>query len=189
MAVDSEGRLEWAARRDSPFFNERPEGMPVDLVVVHFISLPPGVFSGGDVERLFTGTLDTGAHPFYAGLEGLEVSSHFFIRRDGSVLQFVPVGKRAWHAGRSVFHGRSGCNDFSVGIELEGDEKTPFTDAQYDSLSRVVAELRKVLPIRFVTGHEFIAPGRKIDPGPFFDWKRLETLLGPDLTVETTPQA
>lgn len=172
--------------RFSPHSNERPEGTTIDLVVLHFISLPTGVFSGDAVERLFAGTLDTD-EPVFADLKGLRVSSHFFIRRTGEILSFVPVERRAWHAGVSVFHGRSDCNNRSVGIELEGTGELPFEDAQYEALAALLADLSAHLPIRWVTGHEHVAPGRKSDPGPFFDWRRLARAL-PRLRFDLRPQ-
>lgn len=172
--------------RFSPHSNERPEGTTIDLVVLHFISLPAGVFSGDAVERLFEGTLNTEA-PVFADLKGLRVSSHFFIRRTGEILSFVPVERRAWHAGVSVFHGRPDCNSRSVGIEIEGTGEVPFEDAQYEALGALLADLSVRLPIRWVTGHEHVAPGRKSDPGPFFDWRRLAGAL-PRLRFDLRPQ-
>lgn len=158
--------------RKSPHWNERPEGTTIDLVVLHFISLPAGVFEGDAVGELFEGTLDTSRPPFEE-LAGLRVSSHFFIRRTGDVEQFVPVEKRAWHAGVSVFHGTPNCNDRSIGIEIEGTGEVPFTDAQYEALCGLLRTLADDYPVRWVTGHEHVAPGRKSDPGPFFDWARV----------------
>lgn len=172
--------------RFSPHSNERPEGTAIDLVVLHFISLPAGVFAGDAVERLFAGTLDTNL-PAFANLKGLRVSSHFFIRRTGEVLSFVPVERRAWHAGVSVFHGRPDCNDRSVGIELEGTGEVPFEDAQYEALAALLEDLSDRFPVRWVTGHEHVAPGRKADPGPFFDWRRLARAL-PGLCFDVRPQ-
>ncbi len=194
LAINAKGFLEGDGPltyrlSPSPFKNERPLGMPIDLLVLHFISLPPGVFEGDDVEALFMGRLDTSKDPFYAELQGLEVSSHFFIRRTGEVVQFVSTLSRAWHAGVSSFEGRTNCNDFSCGIELEGNEKTPFTDEQYQALSTVVMLLAQRHPIQWVTGHEFIAPGRKIDPGPYFDWARFSQTLPKGLRVVTKPFA
>jgi len=146
--------------------------MPVSLLVIHSISLPPDEFGGHDIERLFTNTLDCSAHPYYAGLQGVRVSSHFLIRRDGAILQFVPCDRRAWHAGVSNWRGRGRCNDFSIGIELEGCDSQPFDERQYRALIRLTRRLRRRYPIRDIAGHADIAPGRKTDPGPFFDWKR-----------------
>lgn len=159
-------------RIESPNQDERPAGTVVDLLVIHHISLPPGRFSGDAVERLFTNRLDPAADPAFVELEGLRVSSHLFIRRRGSVIQFVDGARRAWHAGVSDFQGRGRCNDYSVGIELEGDGSHPFTEAQYRRLSAVTAALCARLPLAYLAGHSDIAPGRKVDPGPCFDWGR-----------------
>lgn len=169
----------WSAARriDSPNFNARPAGMAVELVVLHSISLPPGVYGGDEIERLFTNTLDAEAHPYFDALRGLKVSSHFVLRRHGEVLQFVSTADRAWHAGASQWRGRSGCNDFSVGIELEGLEGEPFEPAQYEQLAVLMHALSRRHPLRAVAGHEHIAPGRKADPGPGFDWSRLRRQL------------
>lgn len=165
----------WAGARAvaSPNHGPRPAGTAVSLVVLHSISLPPGCYGGREVERLFTNTLDWDAHPYFQTIRGIEVSAHFFVRRGGRVVQFVGVDRRAWHAGRSSWQGRDNCNDFSVGIELEGLEGETFTDAQYRALSRVLAALRRVCPIEAIAGHEHVAPGRKADPGAGFDWPRL----------------
>ena len=154
----------------SPNFDMRPEGVPVDLIVIHSISLPPGSYGGSGIEQLFTNQLDPDAHPYYAQIAGLKVSSHFLIRRDGELVQFVPVASRAWHAGQSQWQGRERCNDFSIGIELEGDDDTPFETAQYETLQSLLVGLAKDWPIRAITSHAFIAPVRKTDPGPHFDW-------------------
>ena len=172
MKADTAGWFSGVRCVASPNCDARPSGVAVDLLVIHNISLPPGEFSGDAVERLFTNTLDTAAHPYYAQLEGLKVSAHFLIRRDGAIVQFVPCGKRAWHAGVSSWQGRARCNDFSIGIELEGSDDTPFDDRQYAALIRLTRRLRRVYPLRAITGHADIAPGRKTDPGPFFDWPR-----------------
>lgn len=168
----SDGWLDGARRLDSPNHDLRPSGVPVDLLVVHHISLPPGRFSGDAVQRLFTNRLDCDAHPFFAQLRGLRVSTHFLLRRRGELLQFVDCDARAWHAGVSSFQGRACCNDFSVGIELEGDGSTRFTRAQYRRLARLTAALCARYPLRWVAGHSDIAPGRKTDPGPHFDWQQ-----------------
>ena len=162
----------------SPNCDDRPEGTVIDMVVVHAISLPPGEFGGDDIERLFTNRLDPAAHPYFPAIASLRVSAHFLIRRDGGVIQFVPLGRRAWHAGASVWRGRERCNDFSVGIELEGSDDKPFEPAQYRRLAELVALIRHHHPISEVVGHADIAPGRKTDPGPHFDWRYLRTLLG-----------
>jgi len=154
---------------DSPNCDERPPGTEVTLAVLHCISLPPGQYGGGAIERFFTNRLDPHAHPYFAQIHGMQVSAHFLIRRDGELVQFVPVARRAWHAGASCWRGRSRCNDFSVGIELEGTEETPFEDAQYTTLIEVLRQLK----LKEVAAHSDVAPGRKSDPGPHFDWPRL----------------
>ena len=146
------------------------------MIVVHGISLPPGHFGGPEIEALFTNTLDWDAHPYFDEIRGLEVSSHLLIRRDGSVVQFVPFDQRAWHAGESCFRGRQRCNDFAIGIELEGEDETPYDDRQYDVLQAVLRALCDAYPAispREVAAHSDISPGRKTDPGPAFDWLRL----------------
>jgi AmpD protein len=162
-----------ARRVPSPNFGGRPSGSRITLAVVHSISLPPGVYGGDAIERLFTNTLPTDEHPYYAGLAGLQVSAHFLIRRDGALVQFVGVNDRAWHAGASSWAGRANCNDYSVGIELEGLEGDAFEAAQYDQLADLLGQLARRWPIRDAVGHEHVAPGRKQDPGPGFDWQRL----------------
>jgi len=162
---------------DSPNHDERPPGTEISLVVLHSISLPPGEYGGGDIERLFTNCLDPDAHPYFREICALKVSAHFLVRRDGSLVQFVPVERRAWHAGASSWRGRSRCNDFSVGIELEGCEAQPFAPAQYDSLTSLLKQLRSTLPIRDLCAHSDVAPGRKTDPGARFDWPRLLAAL------------
>jgi len=147
------------------------------LLVVHNISLPPAQFGGTGVIDLFLNRLDHAAHPYYASLRGLRVSSHFFLRRDGELVQFVPCDRRAWHAGVSQWLGRSGCNDFSIGVELEGTDELPYADVQYDELARLTREIKTRYPIRDIAGHSDIAPGRKTDPGPCFDWNRYRSLL------------
>ena len=173
------GWITEARRVDSPNFGPRPAQALIDLVVVHSISLPPGVYGGDGVERLFTNRLDWDAHPYFQSIRGLEVSAHFFVRRDGHLLQFVSTHDRAWHAGVSEWRGRAQCNDDSIGIELEGVEGDTFTDAQYQCLIELCQTLRSAHPIRFVAGHEHIAPGRKQDPGPGFDWTRVHAVLHP----------
>lgn len=162
-----------ASRRPSPNFGPRPAGVAVSLLVLHSISLPPAHYVGDAVQRLFQNRLDWDAHPYYQGIRGLEVSAHFFIRRSGRVLQFVSCDERAWHAGRSVWRGRENCNDFSIGIELEGIEGGLFEAAQYAALRRLLTSLARRYPLREVVGHEHVAPVRKSDPGPGFDWTRL----------------
>src|SRR6187399_2094579 len=158
---------------ESPNQDERPPGSEISLVVLHSISLPPGEYGGDSIERLFTNCLDPEAHPYFREVCGLKVSAHFLVRRDGSVIQFVPVERRAWHAGVSSWRGRERCNDFSVGIELEGSDADTFEAAQYDVLNRLLAALKKNYPITDIVGHSDIAPGRKTDPGPHFDWSRI----------------
>jgi len=162
---------------ESPNCDDRPDGVEVSLVVLHSISLPPGEYGGDSIERLFTNGLDPAAHPYFAEIRGLRVSSHFLVRRDGELIQFVPVERRAWHAGASSWRGRSRCNDFSVGIELEGTEEDVFTEAQYRALAVLLKDLQKKLPIRDLAAHSDVAPGRKTDPGARFDWARLLTDL------------
>ncbi len=156
----------------SPNHDERPEQVDAYLLVMHNISLPPGVFGGTQVADLFLNRLDYASHPWLARLRGLRVSAHFFVRRDGSLVQFVSTRKRAWHAGVSAFEGRERCNDFSIGIEMEGTDTLPYTPEQYQALTRLLPALRAQHPLRAVRGHEHIAPGRKTDPGPAFDWGR-----------------
>lgn len=163
---------------DSPNCDARPPGTEVSLVVLHSISLPPGEYGGDAIERLFTNRLDPAAHPYFREIAALKVSAHYLIRRDGELVQFVPVARRAWHAGLSSWRGRSGCNDFSVGIELEGAEQDSFTDRQYTGLARLLAELQNTLPLRDLAAHSDVAPGRKTDPGARFDWPRLLLNLG-----------
>ena len=163
-----------AERRASPNFDARPDGTAVELVVLHHISLPAGQFDGDAVVNFFENQLDIAQYPQLTELANVQVSAHFFVRRGGAVLQFVSCEDRAWHAGVSTWRGRGVCNDFSIGIEIEGDDKTPFTDAQYLALNSLLAALKTAYPIKAVTTHSEIAPGRKIDPGPTFDWSRLE---------------
>jgi AmpD protein len=158
---------------ESPNHDERPPGTEVTLVVLHSISLPPGQYGGDAIERLFTNCLDPEAHPYFKEICSLKVASHYLIRRDGEVVQFVPLERRAWHAGASSWRGRSRCNDFSVGIELEGRDEDVFTDEQYRALASLLRELQSKLPIRDIAAHSDVAPGRKTDPGARFDWMRL----------------
>ncbi|MFN3630614.1 MAG: 1,6-anhydro-N-acetylmuramyl-L-alanine amidase AmpD [Casimicrobiaceae bacterium] len=166
----SEGWLPGARLVESPNADERPQGVGVDLIVLHHISLPAGRFGGEAIEQLFTNTLDPAAWPEHASLR---VSAHFLIRRDGEIIQFVDIRRRAWHAGVTAWRGRAACNDFSVGIELEGDAATPFTHAQYEALDRLLAWLHAQTGARALTTHSEIAAGRKIDPGPTFDFSRV----------------
>ena len=172
------GWYRFARKLASPNFGPRPEGAAVDLVVVHSISLPPGVYGGDEVQRLFTNTLDWDAHPYFKTIAGMQVSAHFYIRRDGALWQFVSCDERAWHAGPSSWRGRANCTDDSVGIELEGLEGGDFEPEQYEALASVCAALAQRYPIRHVAGHEHIAPGRKNDPGAGFDWPLLRRNLG-----------
>ncbi|GGE41474.1 N-acetyl-anhydromuranmyl-L-alanine amidase [Halopseudomonas oceani] len=171
----SEGWLEGGGRCPSSHCNERPAECDVSLLVIHNISLPPGEFGGGYVQPFFTGQLNPSIHPYFAEIADLRVSAHFLIERDGTITQFVSCNQRAWHAGASCFGGQENCNDFSVGIELEGADEVPYTDAQYRVLVRLTKALQCAYPAienHRITGHEFIAPGRKTDPGPAFDWRR-----------------
>ena len=174
------GLLEGAEYIPSPNADDRPAHQPVELVVVHNISLPPGEFGGPYISQLFTNRLDAAAHPYFADICELRVSSHTLIRRDGSILQYVPFHQRAWHAGQSNYCGRERCNDFSVGIELEGTDELAYEDVQYERLAAMISALREAYPTiakEAITGHCDIAPGRKTDPGPAFDWDRLHRLL------------
>lgn len=166
--------------RCSPFADARPEGARPELIVVHNISLPPGEFGGSHVEDLFTGRLDRNAHPYFAEIHHLEVSAHLFVKRSGELVQFVPFDQRAWHAGVSCWQGRERCNDFSIGIEVEGTDETPYEPVQYDVLAELILLLRTRYPgigEHALTGHCDIAPGRKTDPGPAFDWAGLHERL------------
>ncbi|MGV0961056.1 MAG: 1,6-anhydro-N-acetylmuramyl-L-alanine amidase AmpD [Limnohabitans sp.] len=165
-----------AQRLASPNFGPRPAGVCIDLLVIHSISLPPGQYGGNEVQALFTNQLDWDAHPYFAQIRGLQVSSHFYVRRDGSLWQFVSCNDRAWHAGVSQYRGRRHCNDDSIGIELEGLEGQTFEPAQYDRLARLCTAIATQYPIAHIAGHEHIAPGRKLDPGPGFDWPLLKSL-------------
>lgn len=180
VTAEFDGWLSEAARVPSPNCNQRPAGATVDLLVIHNISLPPGEFGGPWIDALFQNRLDPQAHPRFGEIHRLEVSSHLLIRRDGGLVQYVPLHLRAWHAGRSRFQGRGNCNDFSIGMELEGCDTQPFTDAQYRKLERVSRQIMSLYPNitpERVTGHSDIAPGRKTDPGPCFDWERYRRLL------------
>jgi AmpD protein len=170
----SQGWLRSAKKLPSPNFGSRPLGHSLDVLVLHSISLPPGQYGTGCVQRFFRNELDWTAHPYFDRIRGVEVSSHFFIERTGMLWQFVSCDDRAWHAGESCFQGRSNCNDFSIGVELEGLEGDTFCPEQYDTLRLLCSALLRAYPIRFVTGHEDIAPGRKSDPGMGFDWHRLQ---------------
>lgn len=173
-----DGWYRFARRLDSPNFGQRPGGVAVDLIVIHSISLPPGQYGGDEVQQLFCNTLDWDAHPYFDTIRGLEVSAHFYIRRNGELWQFVSCLDRAWHAGPSSYLGRDNCNDYSVGIELEGLEGDTFEAAQYDTLTSVCTALQQAYPIAHIAGHEHIATGRKADPGPGFEWSKLLRALG-----------
>jgi AmpD protein len=172
LALDADGRAPGVRFVPSPNCDDRPDPEGVTLVVLHGISLPPGKFGGGDIERLFTNALDPAAHPYFAQIAGLRVSAHFLVRRRGEIVQFVPCARRAWHAGASNWRGRERCNDFSVGIEMEGADDVAYTAAQYRATARLVAAVSRRYPVADVVGHSDIAPGRKSDPGPAFDWPR-----------------
>jgi len=171
FTVGADGWCQGAQPYPTDHCDARPDGTQITLLVIHNISLPSGQFGGPHVSDLFTGRLDYNADPAFAGLRGLRVSSHFLIRRDGRVIQYVPASQRAWHAGKSSFAGREKCNDFSIGIELEGSDATPFEAAQYASLAALTVALQQRYPLTDVQGHEHIAPGRKTDPGPLFRWE------------------
>jgi AmpD protein len=175
--LTEDGRIVSAERIDSPNQDDRPAGCGVDLVVIHAISLPPDQFGGPGVAQLFTNQLNVDEHAYYASIAHLRVSAHFFIRRDGRLMQFVPASMRAWHAGVSSWRGRERCNDFSIGIELEGCDELPFRAEQYDCLSAVLRRILERHPHAEICGHSDIAPGRKTDPGPFFEWPRLRALM------------
>ena len=179
LAIDARGYANLARQIRSPNHDARPDGMPVMLVVIHGISLPPGVFGGDGIVRLFTNRLDPAAHPYYPSIAHLHVSAHFLVRREGRLVQFVSCNERAWHAGISRFRGRPHCNDFSIGIELEGTDDLPYETPQYVMLARLLKALARRYPIQYVTGHSDVAPGRKTDPGPAFDWPRLRRLTAP----------
>ena len=175
------GLIDPARRCLSPNRDARPAGAALDLVILHGISLPPGQFGGGEIEALFLNELDWDAHPYFAEIRGLRVSAHLLIRRDGEVVQFVPFIERAWHAGESLFRGRRCCNDFSIGIELEGEDDTPYDDRQYAVLPAVLQALSDAyvdITADNLRGHCDVSPGRKSDPGPAFDWRRLYDALG-----------
>ena len=171
-----QGWLSDARRVLSPNCDARPGDENISLLVIHAISLPPGEFTGDAIDRLFTNRLDPDSHPYFREIYPLRVSSHLLIRRDGELVQYVPFGQRAWHAGVSQYQGRECCNDFSIGIELEGSDQQPYEEAQYQVLNRVIAVLRQHYPAigaNDIAGHCHIAPGRKTDPGPAFDWQRI----------------
>ena len=177
MQIDSDGLLPGARYIPSPNCDARPAGTAIELLVIHNISLPPGQFGGPGIVDLFTNKLDCSAHPYYRSIAELRVSAHFLIRRDGELIQFVPCAERAWHAGESTWRERSRCNDFSLGIELEGADDVPFEERQYARLAELARLLRAKYAIADIVGHSDIAPGRKTDPGPCFDWRQFENLL------------
>jgi len=181
LAIDSAtGVIAGVRQVLSPHCDERPAGAVPELLVIHGISLPPGEFGGPWIDRLFTGTLPWDAHPYFTEIKGLRASAHALIRRDGQIVQFVAFGERAWHAGKSEYGCRSACNDFSIGVELEGTDDTPYTDAQYEQLVALTAALLATyssMSADAIVGHCDIAPGRKTDPGPSFDWARFRKLL------------
>lgn len=185
MIIDPQtGLLDIARQLPSPNCDARSAGTELKLIVVHNISLPPGQFEGDAIDRLFTNTLDPNEHEYFAGIAGLKVSAHLLIRRDGGIVQYVPFQLRAWHAGESCYQGRAACNDFSVGIELEGTDDTPYTEEQYSQLSRVVACLIRTYPTlsaEHIVGHCDIAPDRKTDPGPSFRWDYFSSMLDKQL--------
>lgn len=183
--IDAAGWLGGIRHEPSPNFDERPGGELPTLLVVHAISLPPGEFGSDDVLAFFANRLDVGRHPYFEAIGQLRVSAHFFIRRDGELVQLVACDKRAWHAGVSCWQGRERCNDFSIGVELEGCDDQPFADLQYAALAHLVGVLAQRYPLRHMTGHSDIAPGRKTDPGPFFEWSRFSA--GPLAYLGATP--
>ena len=176
LTLGADGWIDQARRAPSPNCDAQTE--PPQLLVIHHISLPPGQFAGHDIERLFTNTLPAEGHPDYSWISQLRVSAHWLIRRDGELVQFVSVLDRAWHAGRSSWQGRDNCNDFSIGVELEGLEDHPFDPPQYETLQKLIMALTQQWPITTVVGHEHVAPGRKNDPGKAFDWDGLKCRLG-----------
>lgn len=175
---DSNGWVEQIRHVSSPNFDARPDGIVVDLIVIHNISLPPGVFGGEAIIDFFTNRLDVGAHPYFQSIASVRVSAHFLIRRSGETIQFVACDQRAWHAGQSQWSGRSACNDYSIGIELEGTDETAYSEEQYALLSELTRAIKQRYPIKDIVGHSDIAPGRKSDPGPCFEWERFRAGLG-----------
>jgi AmpD protein len=173
-----DGWYQFSGRLVSPNFGPRPRGTQVDLIVLHCISLPPGQYGGDEVQRLFTNQLDWRQHPYFKSIEGMEVSAHFYIRRNGDLQQFVSANDRAWHAGASSYRQRRNCNDNSIGIELEGVAGDRFEDGQYETLAGLCAAILQRYPVTQIAGHEHIAPGRKTDPGNGFNWRLLQRSLG-----------
>lgn len=173
LSIDQNGFAIAARQIASPNFDERPKNREIDMIVIHNISLPPNHYGGDGIIELFTNKLNPNEHPYYAEIYNAKVSSHFLIRRDGELIQFVACSQRAWHAGASYWKGRECCNDFSIGIELEGSDFEVFEEAQYQALNWLLAALKKAYPIQHIVGHSDIAPGRKTDPGPYFDWQKI----------------
>lgn len=174
------GLLNAAKQVPSPNYDERPETAPIDLLVIHNISLPPGQFGGPWIDDLFTNQLNPDSHPYFKEIHTMKVSAHTLIRRDGQIVQYVPFHKRAWHAGKSNYCGRERCNDFSIGIELEGCDQQPFENCQYEQLASLIKTLLDTYPdlaLDHIVGHSDIAPDRKTDPGPYFDWQKLHRML------------
>lgn len=186
--IDADGWLPGSTIAPSPNQDARPPETAIRLIVIHAISLPPGEFGGDGIEQLFSNRLDPEAHPYYRQIHTLRVSAHFLIRRNGKIIQHVSCRQRAWHAGVSVWRGISRCNDFSIGIEVEGCDDQPFEPIQYIRLARVIRRLQRRYPIEDIVGHADIAPGRKTDPGPHFDWLRLRFLLRRCRCANTTPR-
>lgn len=190
IEIDRESGLVGIARQcDSPNQDARPDGIETNLIVLHSISLPPGQFGGPEIEQLFRNQLDWDAHPYFAEIRGLKVSAHLLIRRDGELVQFVPFSQRAWHAGASCFQGNSTCNDYSIGIELEGEDEVDYDDRQYAALIALLGAMLRSYPAlsaRNIAAHSDIAPGRKTDPGPAFDWLRLYDGLSRELSQEVS---
>lgn len=187
-----QGWLDDARRVESPNYDDRPTGMQPELIVIHGISLPPGEYGGPWIDDLFCNCLDPDAHPYFAEIAGLHVSSHVLIRRDGEIVQYVPFHARAWHAGQSCYAGRERCNDFSIGIELEGCDDQPYTEQQYEQLGGLVASLLETYPTlspQHITGHSDISPGRKTDPGEHFAWSKLHACIGKHLASGDNVQA
>jgi AmpD protein len=177
LTIDSAGIAAGTRFIPSANSDDRPTGTAIELLVIHNISLPPGEFGGPGIVDLFTNRLDAAAHPYYRDIAALRVSAHFLIRRDGETIQFVPCSKRAWHAGESTWRGRERCNDFSIGVELEGTDDSPFAYIQYEQLAHLTRALQAAYMLSDIVGHSDIAPARKTDPGPFFDWARFRDLL------------
>lgn len=183
MKINATGYLQEAIQIPSPNYDERPAGNLIRLLVIHNISLPPDDFSGNAIIELFTNQLNCNAHPYYQALRDLKVSSHFLIRRQGEIIQFVSCTKRAWHAGQSCWQGIDRCNDFSIGIELEGSDTIPFEAIQYEQLTALTKALFQAYPLEHIVGHSDIAPTRKTDPGPFFDWKHFRETIQTSIPV------